>query len=222
MYLFLTFLYYPLNCSFHKVLSFISQVAELEEQLKIVSLQRKKAEQATADVLAILEENGYTDVSDDYDSNSDHESYSQANSGKNSIQSGRLVFLNWGFFNEMRSSNAQCWSLFIYLLVSGSGKSITWKGRRREPGLSDKIKEVRNRRHRGFESLYFSSPRHRQGRSCRQIRRSEARSVLLSLAATIVYMPIETPKLCKHCLETCADVLRNLRLKVFYLLLYSS
>jgi hypothetical protein len=57
------------------------KVAELEEQLKIVSLQRKKAEQATADVLAILEENGYNDVSDDYDSNSDHECYSQSNSG---------------------------------------------------------------------------------------------------------------------------------------------
>ncbi|CAC07915.1 putative protein [Arabidopsis thaliana] len=56
------------------------KVAELEEQLKIVSLQRKKAEQATADVLAILEENGYNDVSDDYDSNSDHECYSQSNS----------------------------------------------------------------------------------------------------------------------------------------------
>lgn len=116
------------------------KVAELEEQLKIVSLQRKKAEQATADVLAILEENGYNDVSDDYDSNSDHECYSQSN--------------------------------------SVLGKSLSWKGRRREPGSSDKIKENRNRRHhRGFECAYFSSPRHRQGRSCRQIRRGEARNV---------------------------------------------
>ncbi|XP_010426836.1 PREDICTED: uncharacterized protein LOC104711777 [Camelina sativa] len=115
------------------------KVAELEEQLKIVSLQRRKAEQATAEVLAILEENGYTDVSDDYDdSNSDHECYSQTNS----------VF----------------------------GKSLSWKGRRREPASSDKIKDNRNRRNlRSFESPYFSSPRHRQGRSCRQIRRSESR-----------------------------------------------
>uniref|UniRef100_A0A7N0SX70 Uncharacterized protein n=1 Tax=Kalanchoe fedtschenkoi TaxID=63787 RepID=A0A7N0SX70_KALFE len=30
-------------------------VVELEEQLKVVSLQRKKAEKATSDVLAILE-----------------------------------------------------------------------------------------------------------------------------------------------------------------------
>ncbi|CAE6075956.1 unnamed protein product [Arabidopsis arenosa] len=119
------------------------KVAELEEQLKIVSLQRKKAEQATADVLAILEENGYTDVSDDYNdsnSNSDHECYSQTN--------------------------------------SVLGKSLSWKGRRREPGSSDKVKEIRNRRHqRGFECAYFSSPRHRQGRSCRQIRRGESRNV---------------------------------------------
>uniref|UniRef100_A0A1J3FA97 Uncharacterized protein n=1 Tax=Noccaea caerulescens TaxID=107243 RepID=A0A1J3FA97_NOCCA len=115
------------------------KVAELEEQLKIVSLQRKKAEQATADVLAILEENGFTDVSDAYDLSSDQESYSHTN--------------------------------------SVSGKSISWKGRRREPGSSDKMKEIRNRRQRVFDSAYFSSARHRQGRSCRQIRRSESRIV---------------------------------------------
>uniref|UniRef100_A0A0D3BYJ8 Uncharacterized protein n=1 Tax=Brassica oleracea var. oleracea TaxID=109376 RepID=A0A0D3BYJ8_BRAOL len=111
------------------------KVAELEEQLKIASLQRKKAEQATADVLAILEEHGFRD--DAYDSSSDQESYSQTT---NSV----------------------------------SAKSLSWKGRRREAGSS----ESRNRRQRGFVSAYFSSPRHhRQGRSCRQIKRSESRTV---------------------------------------------
>ncbi|CAN8278892.1 unnamed protein product [Cochlearia groenlandica] len=123
------------------------KVAELEEQLKIVTLQRKRAEQTTADVIAILEENGFTDVSDDYDSESDHESYSQTNSGSSFIR-----------VEEM------------------SGKSISWKGRRREPGSSDKIKDSRNRRQRGFDLAYFSSPRHRQGRSCRQVRRNESRT----------------------------------------------
>ncbi|CAF2268581.1 hypothetical protein HID58_014472 [Brassica napus] len=112
------------------------KVAELEEQLKIASLQRKKAEQATADVLAILEEHGFQD-----DSSSDQESYSQTT---NSV----------------------------------SAKSLSWKGRRREAGSSDKNKESRNRRQRGFVSAYFSSPRHhRKGRSCRQIKRSESRTV---------------------------------------------
>ncbi|KAJ0253543.1 hypothetical protein HA466_0112140 [Hirschfeldia incana] len=87
------------------------KVAELEEQLKIVSLQRKKAEQATADVLAILAENGFNDVSDGYDSSSDQESYSQTS--------------------------------------SVSGKSLSWKGRRREAASSsDKAKEPRDRRQR--------------------------------------------------------------------------
>ena len=55
-----------------------------------------------------------------------------------------------------------------------SAKSLSWKGRRREAGSSDKNKESRNRRQRGFVSAYFSSPRHhRKGRSCRQIKRSE-------------------------------------------------
>ncbi|KAJ4890106.1 Uncharacterized protein Rs2_29854 [Raphanus sativus] len=116
------------------------KVAELEEQLKIVSLQRKKAEQATADVLAILAENGFNDdVSDGYDSSSDQESYSQ----------------------------------------TSSGKSLSWKGRRREAAAasSDKAKEPRDRRQRGFDSAYIWRPRHRQGRSCRQIKRSETRTV---------------------------------------------
>ncbi|KAL0714207.1 hypothetical protein Bca4012_021186 [Brassica carinata] len=115
------------------------KVAELEEQLKIVSLQRKKAEQATADVLAILAENGFTNVSDGYESSSDQESYSQTS--------------------------------------SVSGKSLSWKGRRREAASSDKAKESRNRRQRGFDSAYIWRPRHRQGRSCRQIKRRESRTV---------------------------------------------
>ncbi|KAG2325854.1 hypothetical protein Bca4012_040434 [Brassica carinata] len=116
------------------------KVAELEEQLKIVSLQRKKAEQATADVLSILEEHGFHEH-DAYDSCSDQESYSQTTTH------------------------------------SVSAKSLSWKGRRREAGSSDKIKESRNRRQRGFVSAYVSSARHRRGRSCRQIKRSESRTV---------------------------------------------
>ncbi|KAK6131857.1 hypothetical protein DH2020_034397 [Rehmannia glutinosa] len=49
------------------------KVAELEEQLKFVSLQRKKAEKATANVLAILENHGISDVSEEFDSCSDQE-----------------------------------------------------------------------------------------------------------------------------------------------------
>lgn len=63
-----------------------------------MSLQRKKAEQATADVLAILEENGYTDdVSDDYDSNSEHECYSQTNSGESFfyLRGGKFLILRF-------------------------------------------------------------------------------------------------------------------------------
>ena len=50
-----------LNVLFLTVNSFImyvNQVMDLEEQLKTVILQRKMAEKATADVLAILESEG--------------------------------------------------------------------------------------------------------------------------------------------------------------------
>nr|GMD50659.1 uncharacterized protein LOC109176873 isoform X1 [Ipomoea batatas]GMD52751.1 uncharacterized protein LOC109176873 isoform X1 [Ipomoea batatas] len=47
------------------------RVAELEAQLKVVSLQRKQAEKATVTVLAILENLGKTDVSEGFDSGSE-------------------------------------------------------------------------------------------------------------------------------------------------------
>ncbi|MCI48284.1 hypothetical protein A2U01_0069527, partial [Trifolium medium] len=46
-------------------------VVELEEQLRTVTLQRKMAEKATADVLAILEDRGISDLSEELDSGSD-------------------------------------------------------------------------------------------------------------------------------------------------------
>ncbi|KAI3762198.1 hypothetical protein L1987_52622 [Smallanthus sonchifolius] len=52
------------------------RVTELEKQLKFVSLQRKKAEKAIENVLAILENHGRTDLSDMVDSSSDQEEIS--------------------------------------------------------------------------------------------------------------------------------------------------
>ena len=95
-------------------------MVELEEQLKIVSLQRKKAEQATADVLAILAENGFNDVSDGYDSTSDQESYSQTSSGK------RFFFLSV----SIKFLNLRC-NCIIYVRSSVWQKSVMERAQER-------------------------------------------------------------------------------------------
>jgi len=51
----------------------VHQVVELEGQLRIVTIQRKKAEKAAAEVLAILETQGIGDLSEAIDSSSDGE-----------------------------------------------------------------------------------------------------------------------------------------------------
>ncbi|XP_010541201.1 PREDICTED: uncharacterized protein LOC104814724 isoform X2 [Tarenaya hassleriana] len=156
-----------------KVDELAKRLIELEEQLKIVSLQRKKAEMATVDVLAILEENGFTDVSETYDSSSDHESVSQTKSDKSSTNVVQISVDSGVKNNEINELSASEFDSF-----PAPGKGISWKGRRSKPSSSEKVKEYRTGRQRSFESVYLPSPRTRQGKSCRQIRHSESRSVV--------------------------------------------
>lgn len=143
------------------------RVAELEEQLKIVSLQRKMAEKATADVLAILEDNGASDISETLDSNSDHETESKVEDGpvREDVNSGSI---------RRRSEHEE---------YSGSdidtspvlGGSLSWKGRNDSPRTHEKYKKISIRSRSSFTSVGSSSPKHQLGRSCRQIKRRDAR-----------------------------------------------
>ncbi|KAK0591533.1 hypothetical protein LWI29_003441 [Acer saccharum] len=149
------------------------RVEELEEQLKIVSLQRKKAEKATADVLAILENNGISDISETFDSSSDQEetpceSKSDNNSTKEDENSSNLKF--------RRNESGE---------LSGSDhdfspvpqRSLSWKGRKGTKHSPEKYKDSYRRRGSSFSSA-SSSPKHRLGKSCRQIKRKESRSMV--------------------------------------------
>ncbi|GLT93312.1 hypothetical protein SLE2022_111100 [Rubroshorea leprosula] len=149
------------------------RVAELEEQLCIVSLQRMRAEKATEDVLAILESNGVSDLSEEFDSNSDQETPSESKVDNGSLKEGESsVNSNLGKkgTEELSGSDLN--------FSTVPGRSLSWKGRKNASNSPEKrYKDSLARRRGSFSSISFSSPKHRNGKSCRQIRRRESRSI---------------------------------------------
>ncbi|KAK4776432.1 hypothetical protein SAY86_005120 [Trapa natans] len=147
------------------------RVAELEEQLRIVSLQRKKAEKAAVDVLAILETHGVNEISDSYYSSSDQEPTSgvqklRSSDPKNSEGSANSVG---------RDSELEKFSSPELEPSTTTGRRIPWKGRRDHPSHSvEKFKDSPIRRRSSFACVGLSS-KQQLGKSCRQIKqRSEA------------------------------------------------
>lgn len=148
---------------------------ELEEQLKIVSLQRKKAEKATADVLAILENNGISDVSDEYDSRSDQEgSLCESKLDNNSVEEESSPNEKVGRNDSELFSGSELESSRL------TGRSLSWKsGKNSSHSLEKKRYTGSSRRRRSSFASTGSSSSQRAGKSCRQIRRRETRSVSL-------------------------------------------
>ncbi|KAJ7974942.1 Transcriptional regulator ATRX [Quillaja saponaria] len=140
------------------------RVVELEEQLRIVSLQRKMAEKATADVLAILESQGLSDFSEEFDSDQEtpHESRRE---GEMSIDS--QVRRNRS--DELSGSDVDS--------SHKPGRNLSWKGRIDSPHSFEKYKASNVGRKNSIASI-SSSPKHCQGKSCRKIRHRDTRSVV--------------------------------------------
>ncbi|XAR52282.1 hypothetical protein NMG60_11020261 [Bertholletia excelsa] len=159
------------------------RVVELEEKLKIVSLQRKKAEMATADVLAILENHGVGELSDEFDlssdcsDRSDHSDQEMINCeshvGNNSpeVESSGGCKTRRNHTDEFSSSELESSSLPGGSLSWKSGKDYSWSREK-------KYMDSSSRRRGSFSSSTSASPRHRTGKSCRQIRRRETRSAV--------------------------------------------
>ncbi|CAI9091276.1 OLC1v1026257C7 [Oldenlandia corymbosa var. corymbosa] len=143
------------------------RVLELEEQLKMVSLQRRKAEKATVDVLAILESNGISDASDSYYSNSDQETISD--------DSTKMKETSRNF--EVRRSDIEAYSSSEIDSSHSTGRSLSWKSSKDSHHSFQRTKymEPVRRRSSAFASNGTSSPK-RVGKSCRRIRRREIRS----------------------------------------------
>ncbi|KAE8735740.1 Detected protein of unknown function [Hibiscus syriacus] len=147
------------------------RVAELEEQLRIVSVQRRRAEKETADVLSILENNGVSDVSEELDSNSEKDTPFASNMYNVSTkeEEGSVSSKVRRKVSEEHSGSDD--------LSSVSGRSLSWKGRKSASHSPEQYKDSLVRRQNSFSSMGFSPPKHRQGKSCRQIRRRESRLV---------------------------------------------
>ncbi|KAI3423031.1 uncharacterized protein J3R85_011314 [Psidium guajava] len=145
------------------------RVAELEEQLRIVALQRKKAEKATSDVLAILESNGISDVSESYYSSSDQEVTPRKlkvcsgsdKGGESSVSSKQLGNESEEFSGAEFDSTA-------------SGRNLSWKGRKDPSRSLGKYKDASMRRRTSLGTM-SSSSKQRPGKSCRQIRHKDQR-----------------------------------------------
>ncbi|KAL8050536.1 hypothetical protein ABFX02_06G087500 [Erythranthe guttata] len=150
------------------------RVAELTEQLNFVSLQRKKAEKATADVLAILENHGISDVSEEFDSCSEQDESPHELKARNSS----LVIQETSTNHKPRKNETEAYSSSeIESCPSIGSRSLSWKStkdpQRHSPEKKKYIDSVRRRT--SFSSNGSSAKR--AGKSCRRIRHRETRSI---------------------------------------------
>uniref|UniRef100_A0A3Q7GMX6 Uncharacterized protein n=1 Tax=Solanum lycopersicum TaxID=4081 RepID=A0A3Q7GMX6_SOLLC len=152
------------------------RVLELEDQLKIVSLQRKKAEKATAAVLSILENEGITDASEEFDSGSDQEAIFSNSKGADSTDNRNEYKPDPSNVKE-RENDADISSSEIISSPS-TGRSLSWKsGKHSLPSFErNRYTDSAWRRSGSFASTGTSSPK-RAGKSCRRIRRSNTKTV---------------------------------------------
>lgn len=128
------------------------RVVELEERLISVSLERKKTEKETEEVLTILENNGISDFMEALDSSSDEEQIQ--------VESGQ----------DTTNSSNESSTLPI-------GRSLSWKSNSGNSSSAEKRCANQARRREGrFLSTSGSSSKPRLGKSCRQIKRMDLRS----------------------------------------------
>ncbi|WCJ19200.1 hypothetical protein M5689_001498 [Euphorbia peplus] len=146
------------------------RVSELEEQLRMVSLQRMKAEKATEAVLTILEGNGISDVSETYDSSSDQgTSYEPKVSNRTSKEES---YAN----SKVRDNESEEFSGPDIDFHPVPGRSLSWKGRKETSRSLERYKESSYRRRSNFAAVTSSSSKNHPGKSCRKIRHKESRS----------------------------------------------
>ncbi|KAH9619328.1 hypothetical protein KSS87_002195 [Heliosperma pusillum] len=147
------------------------RVKELEEQLKVASLQRKRAEKATLDVLSYLESHGVSDISELYESESDQEdSLCESNMGKINEDKNFDSLRTNGYGKESSGSDHES--------APSSTGSLSWKGRNKTAQLIEKKYFDSPTRRQTNSPLNNSSPRRRHGKSCRQVKRREVRLVV--------------------------------------------
>ncbi|KAL6610306.1 hypothetical protein ACP70R_040275 [Stipagrostis hirtigluma subsp. patula] len=159
------------------------RVAELEEQLRTVTAQRRRAERAAAEVLAILDSQGFGRLSDADDSGSDDEADT---GGPGACERG-----GGGNAGRKTADDALSGSELGGQAAAPPPGALSWKGRtaspdrerrRQLPQQQHKGRQLRQRHGHGHRRGYFysraadSAPKYHPGQSCRKIKRKELRS----------------------------------------------
>ncbi|XP_062226599.1 uncharacterized protein LOC133924880 [Phragmites australis] len=130
-------------------------VAELEEQVRAVTEQRRQAERAAAEVLAILESHDFSghlsDVDDDLGSDQDGDEEGEEDA-KSRCDTARALG------EEEPSGTAQ-------------PGGLSWKGRSVSPRKARQLKQKHRRSYFYSLSSSDSSPKYRMGQSCRKNKR---------------------------------------------------
>ncbi|KAF5178219.1 transcriptional regulator ATRX [Thalictrum thalictroides] len=145
------------------------KVLELEEQLRVVTLQRKKAEKATVEVLAILENSGTDDYTESFDSNSDEERVLN-DFKEDSINEESPMTCRSRESKEEEVSGLEREGTRI-------GRSLSWKSSNSSLNSREKKKDTESRwRQYSFVSTGDPSTKSLVGKSCRKIKPKETRS----------------------------------------------
>ncbi|CAL4908458.1 unnamed protein product [Urochloa decumbens] len=171
------------------------RVAELEDQLRAVTAQRRKAERAAAEVLAILDSQGFSRLSDAADdSGSEEEEEEPGAGGPGAAVRGRVG--GNAVEDALLGSELGPQAAAAAAAAAEQAGGLSWKGRaatasndceRRRPHQQQQQQQQRGRQLRqkhghGHRRGYLysraadSSPKYHPGQSCRKIKRKELRS----------------------------------------------
>jgi hypothetical protein len=145
------------------------QVAELEEQVRAVTAQRRQAEWAAAEVLAVLESQGFGDhLSDGADDSDGSEVQDgEEEDGKSRGDTAGAA----GEDGEGEPSAAKGEAEDALSGTTAQPGGLSWKGRSVSPR---KARQLKQRHRRSFFYLLSSadpSPKYRVGQSCRKNKR---------------------------------------------------
>ncbi|CAN4126468.1 unnamed protein product [Withania somnifera] len=147
------------------------RVSELEEQLKVVSMQRKKAEKATEAVLSILE--SHDNVSEEFSSGSDQETIlSDSKDAEKKTEGGEISSTA-----KEKEDDADTISSSEIAYSPSTVRSLSWKSGKSSSHSLERRKYTDSNRRRcsNFSSIDISSPKW-AGKSYRRIRRRDTRS----------------------------------------------
>jgi len=141
----------------------------MEEQVRAVTAQRRQAERAAAEVLAVLESQGFgghlSDVADDSD-DSGHDSGEEDDGKRGGDTAGAT-----GEEGEEEEPSAAKGEAEDALSGTAQPGGLSWKGRSVSPRKARQLKQKHRRSYFYLLSSSDPSPKYRVGQSCRKNKR---------------------------------------------------